>query len=78
VTAVFAGRASPHQAGQTELQDESENIIAKLHRKGLIVIPTGFCPKSSVLSTPAPRLMSMSQAACLPAEAARCSGVCFF
>ena len=39
---------------------------------------TGFCPKSSVLSTPAPRLMSMSQAACLPAEAARCNGVCFF
>ena len=39
---------------------------------------TGFCPKSSVLSTLAPRLIRVSQAACIPAIAARCSGVCFF
>ena len=39
---------------------------------------TGFCPKSSVLSTLAPRLIRVSQAACIPAIAARCRGVCFF
>ena len=39
---------------------------------------TGFCPKSSVLSTLAPRLISVSQAACIPAIAARWRGVCFF
>ena len=39
---------------------------------------TGFCPKSSVLSTLAPRLIKVSQAACIPAIAARCRGVCFF
>ena len=39
---------------------------------------TGFCPKSSVLSTLAPRLIRVSQAACIPAIAARWRGVCFF
>ena len=40
--AVFVGRASPHQAGQIELQDESENFIAKLILRRIYDVPYWF------------------------------------
>ena len=69
----------PHHLGLVRLGSQ---VDPEYIRSGQVgsgkATPTGFWPKSSVLSTPAPRLISMSQAACFPAEAARWSGVCFF
>ena len=71
-------RNSPTTSGWSDWAARWICNISGQVRSGQVRTPTGFWPKSSVLSTPAPRLINMSQAACFPAEAARWRGVCFF